>query len=74
MAHIPKIYKLVLFGYCITYIHCTVVLATNNYYRRWKRKAPQQIEVLETKKAKLVSVAAAGKISNEIHQLRYHKK
>jgi len=33
-----KIYKLVLFGYCIMYIHCTVVLATNNYYRRWKQQ------------------------------------
>jgi len=32
------------------------------------------MKVLETKKAKLVSVAAAGKISKEIHQLRYHKK
>jgi len=39
-----------------------------------KRKAPQQIEVLETKKAKLLSVAAAGKISKEMHQLRYQKK
>jgi len=33
-------------------------------------KAPQQIEVLQTKKAKLFSVAAAGKITKEIHQLR----